>query len=102
MNFRNWFVINIFSTVIMATTVIVCLSGCSDYQIQEVQASLNKIHPGIDAALTAATGGHLTIYIMLAVDVLSSVLAGLAACSKRVKPAETGVSNGNNQIGPCD
>lgn len=100
MNKNNWFVVNIFSTIIMATIVIVTISGCSDKNIKDAQATINTIHPVLDTALTAAPVGHLTIYIMLAVDILSSVLAGLAACSKRVQPAEIGVSNGNNQIRP--
>lgn len=99
---QKMFIINIFTTIIMATTLIVSLQGCSDQQINDAQAAMNTIHPMIDTTLTAAPVGHITLYIMLAVDILSSVLAGLAACSKRQTAAEKEKSDGNNQTGPCD
>lgn len=99
---KKLFIINIFATVIMATTAIVILSGCTEKNIQDAEATINTIHPVIDTALTIAPVGHITIYIMLAVDILSSVLAGLAACSKRIPSVEKEVKDGYNQIRPCD
>lgn len=90
------YLFNIGMTILTAIVVCSCVGGCSAKEIAQVQTTLETVHPAIDAALIAAPCGNITLYIMLAVDILSSVLAGAAAYSKRKKSAEIGEKNGND------
>jgi hypothetical protein len=90
------FIVNLVLTCLTCIFVILSCGGCTPEQIQTAADTVATVHPMIDAAGPVSVGQSWYIYVMLAADIASSVLAGWLAYFKRIPSAELKVTSGNN------
>lgn len=77
------FVINCGLTCLTAAVMLVSCSGCTMEELQHAQAVTDAIQPAVTAAGPALVEQPWYVFVLLAADIASSVVAALIAAKKK-------------------